>query len=158
MSESHKTTYMSPSTQNESFQHQKWEFRTANQQLVKALLALTYGPRWKKTSVIRVSTTNNKDADQSAWICRLVCCTILSAFVVCCKCLLTLFNKVKYRDKQCGPRSDCSYRSSLIGVYTVCWKGFWTFQQTTKADEFCCDWRFKGCSQQDSYIAIKWEY
>ena len=46
------------------------------------------------------------------------------AFVVCCKFLLTLFNKVKYRDKQCGPRSDCSYRSSLIWVYTVCWKGF----------------------------------
>ena len=39
---------------------------------------------------------------------------IPSAFVVCCKFLLTLFNKVKYRDKQCGPRSACSYRSSLV--------------------------------------------
>ena len=138
--------HMSPSTQNESFQHQKWEFRTANQQLVKALLALTYGPRCKKTRVIRVSTTNNKDADQSTWMRRLVfACVvhnpppntgpillnlpvtiltrktpakihlkILSAFVVCCNFLLTLFKKVKYRDKQCGPRSDCSYRDSLI--------------------------------------------
>ena len=39
-------------------------------------------------------------------------------------CLITIFNKVKYRDKQCGPGSDCSYRSSLIWVYPVCWKGF----------------------------------
>ena len=138
--------HMSPSTQNESFQHQKWEFKTANQQLVKALLALTCWPYCKKTSVIVVSTTHNKDADQSAWIHRLVCACvvhnpppntgpillnlhvtiltlktpakihlkILSAFVVCCKFLLTSFNKVKYRDKQCGPRSDCSYRGSLI--------------------------------------------
>ena len=33
---------------------------------------------------------------------------IPSALVVCCKFLLTLFNKVKYRDKQCGPRSEQS--------------------------------------------------
>ena len=51
---------------------------------------------------------------------------ITSVFVVCCKFLLTLFNKVKYRDKQCRPRSDCS------------------FQQTTKAANFCCDRRFNG--------------
>ena len=31
---------------------------------------------------------------------------IQSAFVVCCKSLLRLFNKVKYRDKQCSPRLD----------------------------------------------------
>ena len=36
------------------------------------------------------------------------------AIAICSKFLLTLFNKVKYRDKQCGPRSDCSCRSSLI--------------------------------------------
>ena len=30
------------------------------------------------------------------------------------KCLRSLF------DKQCGPRSDCSYRSSLIWVQAVC--------------------------------------
>ena len=30
------------------------------------------------------------------------------------KCLRSLYGK------QCGPRSDCSYRSSLIWVYTVC--------------------------------------
>ena len=26
-----------------------------------------------------------------------------------------------YFCKQCGPRSDCSFRSSLIWVHTVCW-------------------------------------
>ena len=71
---------------------------------------------------------------------------IPSAFVVCCNYLLTLLNKAKYRDKHCRPRSDCSYRSSLICVYTICWKCFLTFQQTTKAVKFCCDWRFKGKS------------
>ena len=51
-------------------------------------------------------------------------CKMLSAKVVCYKILQTLLNKFKYRDKQCVPRSDCSYRSSLIRVYIVCWKGF----------------------------------
>ena len=32
------------------------------------------------------------------------------------KCLKSL------NDKQCGPRSDCSYRSSLFWVHTVCFK------------------------------------
>ena len=31
---------------------------------------------------------------------------ILLAFVVCCNFLITLFNKVKHRDKQCRLRSD----------------------------------------------------
>ena len=51
---------------------------------------------------LRVKTSAKNSSENSA------------CFVVCCKFLLTLFNKVKYRDKQCGPRSDCSYRSSLI--------------------------------------------
>ena len=43
--------------------------------------------------------------------------------------------KVKYRGKQCGPISDCSYSSSLIWVYTV-QKASKTFQRMTKADKF----------------------
>ena len=38
----------------------------------------------------------------------------------------------KYRSQQRGPRSDCSYRSSLICVHTVCHRGFLKFQQTRK--------------------------
>ena len=33
--------------------------------------------------------------------------------------MLQIVNKVKNRDKQCGARSDWSYRSSLIWVHTV---------------------------------------
>ena len=64
------------------------------------------------------------------------------------KCLRSLYGK------QCGPRSDCSYRSSLFWVHAVC---FYTYssvmlgnylQQTTSADDiFRCiflSWRFKG--------------
>ena len=36
-----------------------------------------------------------------------------------------IWNGIKYRSKQRGPRTDCSYyRSSLIWVHTVCHRGF----------------------------------
>ena len=37
-------------------------------------------------------------------------------------CLTLLTNK--FKSKQCGPRTDCSYRSILIWVHTVCHRGF----------------------------------
>ena len=40
--------------------------------------------------------------------------TKVVCFSLLLKCLRSLY------DKQCGPRSDCSYRSSLIRVHTVC--------------------------------------
>ena len=48
------------------------------------------------------------------------------------KCLRSLYSK------QCGPRSDCSYRSSLFWVHTVC---FYTYfvsnaRQLFAADDF----------------------
>ena len=48
------------------------------------------------------------------------------------KCLRSLYGK------QCGPRSDCSYRSSLFWVHTVC---FYTLfvsivRQSFAADDF----------------------
>ena len=46
--------------------------------------------------------------------------------------------------KQCGPRSDCSYRCSLIWVHTVCHTGFLNISTDKKADDSCCDWRFRG--------------
>ena len=36
------------------------------------------------------------------------------------------------------------YRSSLIWVTLFAIEASETFQQTRKADDFCCDWRFKG--------------
>ena len=38
--------------------------------------------------------------------------------VVCLSCLLKCLRSLY--GKQCGPRSDCSYRSSLFWVHTVC--------------------------------------
>ena len=37
------------------------------------------------------------------------------------------------------------YRSSLMSEPTLfVGKASKTFQETTEADKFCCDWRFKG--------------
>ena len=47
-----------------------------------------------------------------------------SAEDVCCKQLPDISDEFKYRSKQGGPGSDCSYRSSLIWVQTVCHKDF----------------------------------
>ena len=48
--------------------------------------------------------------------------------VVCWSCLLQIiawhYRRIKYRNKQRGPRTDCSYRNSLIWVHTVCHRGF----------------------------------
>ena len=88
---------------------------------------------------------------------------IASAFVVCCKFLLTFFNKVKYRDKQCGSGSDCSYApigADWSGSTLFVGKASKIFQQTTKADDFCCDWLFKGLlfSHQSQLLssALSW--
>ena len=68
--------------------------------------------------------------------------------VVCLSRLFHIFDNLiglcKYRGKQCGPRSDCCRGSSLILIYAVCREASKTFQQTIKADNFCCDWSFKG--------------
>ena len=49
------------------------------------------------------------------------------------KCLRSLYGK------QCGPRSDCSYRSSLFWVHPVCfYTGFVSnARQLFAADDFC---------------------
>ena len=52
--------------------------------------------------------------------------------------LLSNFELFKYRNKQRGPRSDCSYGSCLIGIYTVCQEGF----KTLSADEIKDDISF----------------
>ena len=77
--------------------------------------------------------------------------TPIATKVVCIsrllKCLKSLYGK------QCGPRSDCSYRSSLFWVHAVCFYTSFSvmlgnyLQQTTSADDiFRCifSWRFKG--------------
>ena len=60
-----------------------------------------------------------------------------SAKVVYCTYLLTLLTNCT--GKQCSPRSDCSYRSSLIWVYTVWLRGL---QNISAAENFFCDCHF----------------
>ena len=48
------------------------------------------------------------------------------AEVVCCKELPIITDKFQYGIKQSGPRTDCSYRSSLIWVHSVCQRDFFT--------------------------------
>ena len=43
-----------------------------------------------------------------------------SVYVVCCIFLQTFQTYFWHIGKQCGPRSDCSLRSSLIWVHTFC--------------------------------------
>ena len=68
---------------------------------------------------------------------------MLAAEVVCCIWLPNITGEFRYTSKKCGHRTDCSYRSSLIWEHTVCHWGLFTFQQTRKADDFCCDWPFR---------------
>ena len=48
----------------------------------------------------------------------------LQTFNSMLKKLSNITDEFKYRSKQGGPRSDFSYRSSLIWVHTVCHRGF----------------------------------
>ena len=56
--------------------------------------------------------------------------------VVCFSCLLKSFRSLY--GKQCGPRSDCSYRSSLFWVPTVCFYAYFVSNvgQSFAADDF----------------------
>ena len=57
--------------------------------------------------------------------------------VVCWSHLLQIiawhYWRIKYRSKQRGPRTDCSYRSSLIWVHTVCHGGFLSISADEKS-------------------------
>ena len=61
--------------------------------------------------------------------------------------LLILLTNVKCIGKQCGPRSDCSNRSSLIWIHTVCQSCFQNISVDAKRTTFVVIggiWRFTG--------------
>ena len=68
--------------------------------------------------------------------------------VICWSRLLQIIAKyylrIKYKSKQRGPRTDCSYRSSLIWVHTVCHRGLFNISADEKSRQLCCDRRIKG--------------
>ena len=61
---------------------------------------------------------------------------MLSALIVCCIFLLTLFDLCKYNGKQYDPRSDCSglHEQSDLGLH--CLSKMLLFQQAPKVDDF----------------------
>ena len=75
---------------------------------------------WVHTVAIEVSKTfqQTRKADDFVAIGALALYAPITTEVVCfsrlLKCLRSLYGK------QCGPRSDCSYRSSLFWVHAVC--------------------------------------
>ena len=60
------------------------------------------------------SISSNSDIQ----VCRLTLKAPITTKVICFSCLLKCLRSLY--GKQCGPRSDCSYRSSLFWVHTVC--------------------------------------
>ena len=94
--------------------------------------------------------TFNSSVDQAPHCFHLTCILTLNVpiatKVVCFSCLLKCLRSLY--GKQCGPRSDCSYKSalfaSILNLSVMLGK---YLQQTTSADDiFRCifSWRFKG--------------
>ena len=105
---------------------------------------------FNQIDVLRVFIHEDMDLTLKAPIATKVVC-----FSRLLKCLRSPYGK------QCGPRSDCSCRSSLIWVHTVC---FYTqfvsnVRQLFPADDFSrrhfqmhfFSWRFKGSSTVQRY-------
>ena len=69
---------------------------------------------------------NRLPTDDSHEISCLICYFWKSHKILNCSLLQNIGGalQVKYRSKQCGPRTDCSSRSSLFWVHTVCHRGF----------------------------------
>ena len=87
-----------------------------------------YG-RWIPSLILSVSPSSQKPliwSDRTLMLKRQE--KNASENVVCWSLLLRKiawhYWRIKYRSKQRGPRTDCSYRSSLIWVHTVCHRGF----------------------------------
>ena len=69
---------------------------------------------------------------------------ISSAEVVCCKILPSITDEISIEAnsvdlEQTAPIGAVWSASTLFAI-----EASETFQQTRKADDFCCDWRFKG--------------
>ena len=64
-----------------------------------------------------------------------------SAEGVCCKKLPNITDQLGIEGKSVDPEQTAS---SLIRVHTVCHRGFLNISADEKADDFCCNWHFKG--------------
>ena len=67
-----------------------------------------------------------------------------SATVVCCKKLPNITEELSIEANSVGPDQNAPIGAAWSGSTLFVGKASKTFQQTTKADDFCCDWRIKG--------------
>ena len=76
-----------------------------------------------------------------------------SAEVVCCKILPNITDEMSIEANSVDPEQTAPIANSVDPEQTApVWSGSTlfaiqatlTFQQTRKADDFCCDWRIKG--------------
>ena len=79
-----------------------------------------------------------------------------SAEVVCCKYLPNITDLSKYRSKQRRPRTDCSYRSSLIWVHTISFRGFLIISADEKSRRLLL--RLVKCSGVFAFIPPRAHY
>ena len=86
-----------------------------------------------------------------------------SADLVCCKNLLTLLTNVSFGVNTVDPEQTAPAVVAVLSVYSRFDQvSFKTFQQTTKADDICCGWRFNPfmangishCYQLDHSISV----
>ena len=80
----------------------------STEDLIDAAKTMTDEDRQKRLAELQGKRQNLYFSDPGKLTLKVVCFSRLL------KCLRRLYGK------QCGPRSDCSYRSSLFWVYTVC--------------------------------------
>ena len=73
---------------------------------------LVFDVQWFHFILLNLKTPRKPASENVVCLCRLL--NILANFS----------NLFLHTGKQCGPRSDCSYRSSLIWVHTVCKNDF----------------------------------
>ena len=67
-----------------------------------------------------------------------------SAEVICCIYLLTLLTNVSVEANSVEPDQTAPVGAVWSGSTLSDQEASKTFQQTTKADNFCSDWRFKS--------------
>ena len=77
-----------------------------------------------------------------------------SAEVVCCKWLPNITDKLSIEANSVDPEQTATIAAVWPGSTLFAIEAFLTFQQTKKADDFCCHWRIKGDSNPNNKYAL----
>ena len=69
---------------------------------------------------------------------------MLSAEVVCCKYLPNITDQLSIEANSVDPEQTASIGAVWSWFTLLAIEASYTFQQTRKADNLCCDWHIKG--------------